>query len=160
MGSMVASIVLVIFMASPLLSCPGTFLGLDGSPAVLDHGWNGLNGLGYTIGDLLCHQECDRSFIVNGNQMPICIRDTGLLVGLVIGLMVCIVLDDRLCSRRFAFTGAVMIAVTGVEWMLESVFGDMPLPRFVSGIVAGAGAALILCWLLYKKDEATGRQDA
>ena len=152
---------LVLFLISPSINPEGSFLGLDGSPGVIDHGWNGLSAIGYTIGDFLCHQESDRCFILNGNQIPICIRDTGLLLGVTIGLIACIPLGTKAGERMFPLIGVVLVAVTGVEWVLESSFGDMPVARFSTGVISGIGAALILCWMLYRENDGeTGRHCA
>ena len=142
---------LVLFVISPSLNPEGSFLGLDGSPGIIDHGWNGVTGIGYLLGDILCHQEESRCLILNGNQMPICIRDLGLLTGLVTGLIFCIPLNRRLSSNRIPVVGVALVAVTGVEWLAESFTGDMPTIRLMSGIIAGIGAALILGWLLYRE---------
>lgn len=160
LGIIASSVLLALFFLSPLINPSGSFYGLDGSPTAIDHGWNGIRGLGYTIGDILCHQELDRCFIYNGNQMPICIRDTGLLTGLICGLMMCLMIGHRVSDRRSLFIGLVMVAVTGVEWVLEIHYGDIPGFRFSSGIVSGIGAAFVLCWVLYRDQEETGRQYA
>ena len=142
---------LLLFLISPVINPSGSFLGLDGSPAVMDHGWTGITGFGYILGDILCHQEASRCFVVNGNQMPICIRDLGLLIGLVAGLVVCRLMEERLSEKGIPLMGLILVAITGIEWLAESFTGDMPMPRFLSGISAGIGAALILGWLLYRE---------
>ena len=142
---------LLLFLISPVINPSGSFLGLDGSPAVMDHGWTDITGFGYMLGDILCHQEASRCFVVNGNQMPICIRDLGLLIGLVAGLVICRLMKDRLSKKGVPSVGLILVAITGTEWLAESFTGDMPMPRFLSGIAAGIGAALILGWLLYRE---------
>ena len=50
--------------------------------------WSDLDPLGalvYAIGDLNCHQKHQRSWEINGNQMPVCVRDIGILLGFTIG---------------------------------------------------------------------------
>tara|TARA_Y100001935_G_scaffold75096_1_gene62680 strand:+ start:339 stop:1091 length:753 start_codon:yes stop_codon:yes gene_type:complete len=39
----------------------------------------------YGFGDLNCHNKADRSWEINGNQMPVCVRDLGIFLGLAIG---------------------------------------------------------------------------
>ena len=39
----------------------------------------------YAFGDLNCHQKYERSWQVNGNQMPVCTRDIGIFFGLALG---------------------------------------------------------------------------
>lgn len=142
---------LVLLLISPYLHPPGSFIGLDGSPTVIDHGWQGLSGIGYLIGDIICHQQWSRCIMLNGNQVPICIRDLGLLMGLVVGLALCYLADSRLSERKVPLAGLVLVAVTSVEWCLESAMGDMPILRLLSGIVSGIGAAMVLGWLLYRE---------
>jgi len=39
----------------------------------------------YAFGDLNCHQKYERSWQINGNQMPVCTRDIGIFFGLALG---------------------------------------------------------------------------
>ena len=143
----------ILFLAVPFLYQPGTFLDLDGSPSIIDRDWSsyGAGGIVYLIGDLLCHQEHARSFILNGNQMPICIRDTGLIIGLDVGL-VCGLLHNRWMGRKkVLLTGFLLLLPTLFEWIAEHAFDlDLPGIRFVAALVSGFGAALIVCFLIYR----------
>jgi len=50
--------------------------------------WSELNpvfAFTYAFGDLNCHQKHERSWVINGNQMPVCVRDIGIFFGFVIG---------------------------------------------------------------------------
>lgn len=42
-------------------------------------------GFIYAFGDLNCHNKHERSWEINGNQMPVCTRDIGIFLGLAIG---------------------------------------------------------------------------
>ena len=42
-------------------------------------------GFIYAFGDLNCHNKHERSWEINGNQMPVCTRDVGIFFGLAIG---------------------------------------------------------------------------
>ena len=142
-----------LIVVTPLLYPPGTFSGLDGRPGLMDHDWGGYGagGIVYAIGDLLCHQEAARSFFLNGNQLPFCIRDVGLLIGLVGGLAV--VYREGLSSREFKrlMFGLLLLVPTAAEYAVEHVYDmDFPELRFILGIVSGFGAALILGYALYK----------
>lgn len=142
-----------LIVVTPMLYPPGTFSGLDGRPGLMDQDWGGYGagGIVYAIGDLLCHQEAARSFFLNGNQLPFCIRDVGLLIGLVGGLAV--VYREGLSSGEFKrlMFGLLLLVPTAAEYAVEHVC-DMDLPelRFILGIVSGFGAALILGYALYK----------
>tara|TARA_B100000683_G_scaffold275993_1_gene328488 strand:+ start:167 stop:922 length:756 start_codon:yes stop_codon:yes gene_type:complete len=50
--------------------------------------WSDINfyaAFTYAFGDFNCHQKFQRSWEINGNQMPVCVRDIGIFFGLVIG---------------------------------------------------------------------------
>jgi uncharacterized membrane protein len=64
---------------------------LDGTTGFIDNQekinnintpWNFI----YGFGDRLCHQKADRSFFINGNEMPFCVRCTAIWLGITIGL--------------------------------------------------------------------------
>jgi uncharacterized membrane protein len=40
----------------------------------------------YAVGSVVCHQLADRSFFIDGRQLPVCARCTGLYLGGVAGL--------------------------------------------------------------------------
>ena len=40
---------LLLFLISPVINPSGSFLGLDGSPAVMDHGWTDITDFGYML---------------------------------------------------------------------------------------------------------------
>ena len=133
-----------LFLSAPCMALPGTFLGLDGSPMIIDNGWlgHGPAGIAYLIGDILCHQETARSFILNGSQLPVCIRDMGILLGSLAGCAASCVVLDRLRGRKVLIAGAVLLLVTGVRWALQGAVGDHEAIKFASGI----GASIILGW--------------
>ena len=49
---------------------------------------NPLWALTYGFGDLNCHQKHERSWEINGNQMPVCARDIGIFLGFSIGCLI------------------------------------------------------------------------
>lgn len=155
LAAVVFLLLLVLVIAAPYMAPYGTFSHLDGTPGAMDNGWMGYGpaGLAYLLGDLLCHQEWDRSYVLNGSQLPFCIRDVGILAGLPLGFAFSLLLGVRVADRRWAVAGTVLVLMMLVEWLAESQLGDMPLPRVVSGLCAGTGAATFLCWLLYRNPE-------
>ena len=59
-----------------------------------EHGyfsWSELNLFAatvYAFGDFNCHQKHERSWEINGNQMPVCTRDVGIFFGaFIIGII-------------------------------------------------------------------------
>jgi uncharacterized membrane protein len=150
LGAVAASSFTILIIINPLLFEYGRFVGLDGAPSVMDHSWS-VSECIYALGDLLCHQQYGRSFILNGSQMPFCIRDLGLIIGLSTGLIACFI-NDRWSDRKsYLRAGVLLLCVTAAEWGLEH-FIDIDWPiRFATAIVSGIGAAMILCWALYRE---------
>lgn len=157
-GAVASFAILAFILASPYLAQPGAYTGLDGTPSLIDHGWKGTTDIMYLLGDILCHQETGRSFILNGSQLPFCMRDVALLSGFCIGMIACTLIEGLLPDRRVAYIGTAMASVTAIEWLLEWSLGDMPVLRVSTGVVSGAGVSLFLCWMLYRETGETGRQ--
>ena len=84
---------IVLIVIAPLTLEPGTvILGEEGKANYVDYPdlWIHLplfQRIIYGLGDLICHQKTSRSFIINGNQMPVCARDVGLYLGILIALI-------------------------------------------------------------------------
>ncbi len=146
-----AAAALAAVAVAPLCAPAGEFHHLDGRPGMLDHDWSGTGAPGtvYLLGDLLCHQDMDRSFSTNGSQLPFCIRDVGILIGFIAGTLACIPVSERLADRRVLHLGLVLAAVTFTEWCAEHIVGDMPGARFATALVSGVGIAMVLAWMLY-----------
>jgi len=80
----------VSLFVAPLTLEPGTVEGLDGAANRVVHSdeWEDLNPYHrsiYLFSDLNCHQKHERSYSLNGNQMPVCARDVGIFVGFSLG---------------------------------------------------------------------------
>ena len=45
--------------------------------------FHGVSRIVYDFGDVMCHQRPDRSWFVNGNQLPLCIRCMAISFGMV-----------------------------------------------------------------------------
>ena len=92
---LIISIIFLIWAAlqflSPLALPSNSVTDLSGLTGISDNEAN-LNeitvpwNLVYSCGDRLCHQKADRSFFINGNQMPFCSRCSAIWLGLSIGL--------------------------------------------------------------------------
>jgi uncharacterized membrane protein len=152
---------LILMLILPMLYPFGSFTGLDGKANIIDH-WGDiafadpLTRAIYGLGDLFCHQEQSRSFIINGSQMAFCQRDVSVLTGVVAGLLI----TDRKIgiiqtgNRLWLFAGIMMIALTFVEWGIGYAFGtDVLATRVATGLLAGAGIALMLQYFVTKQYE-------
>ena len=105
--------------------------------------WNTI----YSCGDRLCHQREDRSFLLNGNQMPFCSRCTAIWLGLAIGLGLMVFYKLEL-DEKFLFLiiiGIVPIGIDGIG-QLFGFWESTNIVRFITGILAGivCGIAIAL----------------
>lgn len=147
---------LALDAAAPLLRPFGTVLGLDGSPGIIDHPdlWSGMDPLSkaaYWLGDFFCHQDEARTLILNGNEMPICIRDVALMASLAAGLVIASRLWDIAShmNSRMILACALLVAVTPVEWALEGALDiDSPALRVIVSVPTGIGGAFLVARLL------------
>ncbi len=123
---------------------PGTFVGLDGTAGVMDHRWSAGQFV-YALGDMFCHQQAERSFMLNGSQTAFCARDVGLITGSASGLL----LTSRYAGkppfteRKTMYAGFALIFVMAAEWAAGALLSyDLDVLRFVAGIVGGLGISM------------------
>ena len=135
--------------------------------------WNELDPYSafiYGFGDLNCHNKYERSWFINGNQMPMCTRDVGIFFGFVVGAalfgrrglnrwtvrdtFLSIIPDQRLepiyltDKRMLAMLaiiglGLIPIAVDGFTQHLTDYESTNPV-RVVTGLLCG----LVLGWFI------------
>jgi uncharacterized membrane protein len=105
----------------------------------------------YLIASFLCHQLPDRSFHVDGYQLPVCARCLGIYVGaMAVACLGCVPwLRAALGGwpaarlRRIAIAAALPTAVTvAAEWV--GVWATSNEARAIAGLLLGAGAALVV----------------
>lgn len=147
--------VLALFIAPATLE-PGTVIGLKGranAPDFHDQ-WKELSPFHfviYSFGDMNCHQYEERTIIINGNQMPVCARDTGIFMGVVFGAILLIrglatdnpsdsiisILPSRVRKLRFIrfhpgysviFILLALIVPTGIDGTVQLISGMTGLP--------------------------------
>ncbi len=95
---LISCFIITAFFAASIFIAPfslekNTVKNLDGSAWRIDYGkkWDGMPlfpKMIYYFGDINCHQKYYRSYYINDNQMPVCARDTGMLVGLSFGFFI------------------------------------------------------------------------
>ncbi|MHC1709632.1 MAG: DUF2085 domain-containing protein [Methanomassiliicoccales archaeon] len=135
--------VLLAMVIAPLTLPQGTIGGLDGSIGSLDHG-DDLDDVAwpqravYLLGDINCHQQSDRSFELNGNQMPFCARDLGLLAGAVLGLAAFALLGRKV-PWVWLFVLLVPMALDGVVQAITD-YESSNVIRLLTGAIAGSAA--------------------
>jgi uncharacterized membrane protein len=155
---------LILVVISPLLVPPDTLVDLSGRVGGHENE-SQFKDLGavphamYWLGDAECHQISDRSYFVNGNQMPFCARDLGLFLGLAVGFG--FVSFYRLkINPILALMGFVPMAVDGGIQAITSYESNNPL-RLVTGIIAGIAGSLLLAHFVFviQEDRDKGSED-
>jgi len=149
-GAVLSAILLAMIIA-PLTIPEGTVGGLDGSIGSLDHEddlefvpWP--QRAVYLLGDINCHQQADRSFELNDNQMPFCARDLGLLAGAIVGLAAFVLLGRKV-EWAWLLVLLVPMAVDGVVQAVtdyESSNALRSITGLLAGIAAGYGAGMLI----------------
>jgi uncharacterized membrane protein len=100
----------------------------------------------YNAGDTNCHQHADRSFFLNGNQMPFCARCTSIFLGLAIGAAVLIFLDLEV-HILWILLAMVPIGLDG-GIQLVTDYESTNLMRFITGAIAGIAAGIALGYIV------------
>lgn len=107
--------------------------------------WNAI----YSTGDSLCHQKAERSFFINGNQMPFCSRCTAIWLGLAIGLGFMVFYKIQL-DGKFIFAIIIGLVPVGIDGLgqnfgfWESTNAIRVVTGLMIGIVCGAAIGLII----------------
>jgi uncharacterized membrane protein len=148
--SKIISIILIIFFLftilqflSPIFLPSNTYTNFSGMVAVSDNQesidsipfpWN----IAYVFGDRLCHQRAERSFFINGNQMPFCARCTAIFIGLVIGLVI-ILFNKIELNERFIFLIFISLIPIGIDGtgQLFGLWESSNLSRTLTGLFLG-----------------------
>ena len=92
----------------------------------------------YSMGDRLCHQKAERSFSINGNEMPFCSRCTAIWLGLAIGLGLMVFYLIEL-NEKFLFViiiGIVPVGIDGIGQLL-GLWESTDIIRLITGLLAG-----------------------
>jgi uncharacterized membrane protein len=144
------TIAVLVFIV-PYTEPYGAFTALDGTVGYIDHAdlWGSANpiaGIVYAAGDLLCHQQMARTFILNGSEMPFCSRDVALLVGFVIGLAFTVFGDMSRIRRKYvaAFVCASFLLIIA-DWSVQNVMSlNVAWTRVATGLLAGVAVSFVL----------------
>jgi uncharacterized membrane protein len=107
----------------------------------------------FAIGGVICHQRPERSFFIDGHQLPVCARCTGLYVSALIGLAGWVAVKlargwqpipvlPRTALRMLAIA-AVPTAISVASGMLGAAVGTN-LSRALLAIPLGASAGAIV----------------
>jgi len=93
-----STILIILWFTSIIIAsltlAPGTVANMIDYPSK----WASLliyHRIVYASGDLLCHRKTSRSYVINGDQMPLCSRDTGLYLGVLVSYTILYILELR-----------------------------------------------------------------
>ena len=98
------------------------------------------------IGRYICHQLPGHSLFINGNQLFVCARDTGVYLGVLFALLMIYVLKEhkhRDIDIRLILLLVLPLAVDGTSQLLGLWEGSNPL-RVATGLLAGTGIGYLL----------------
>jgi uncharacterized membrane protein len=86
----------------------------------------------------LCHQDPSRSFVVDGSPVAVCVRCLGIYWGVAAGMML------RMKSARGLLVLAMVLNVLDVATSALHLHGNLPITRFLLGMMLGAGVGAVL----------------
>lgn len=101
----------------------------------------------YWLGDAECHQIAERSFFLNDNQMPFCVRDLGVFMGMAFGFGLVTFYRYKI-NPIFVLIGLIPIGIDGGLQAVTSYESNNFL-RMVTGLVAGFVLSLMLAHFLF-----------
>ena len=103
---------------------------------------NPLAAVVYALGDINCHQMTSNSFYLNGNEMPFCVRDMGIFIGLALGSLIVLFFSPKFSWLALIVLIAPIIIDGGAQLVSDYVsFNQL---RLATGILAGLGVTYYL----------------
>lgn len=100
---------------------------------------NDMNGFAkfiYKLGDKNCHQIKERSYFINGNELPFCTRCLGIFLGFAIGAAIISFKRFEL-SWQMVLIGLFPIGIDGTVQLMTSYESTNTI-RMVTGLLVGA----------------------
>ncbi len=154
---------LLLFIA-PMLEPPNTiYLGnegkvniMDNTPYIEENVHNPLARAVYISGDFMCHQHADRSFFINGNQMPYCARCTGMFLGIAFGALIGAFFRVRIGILLY-FIVIIPMGLDGVIQLVTS-YESTNFIRIVTGMLTGTFTSLVFYYIYHDVQEAPSRR--
>ncbi|MEM2944673.1 MAG: DUF2085 domain-containing protein [Methanomassiliicoccales archaeon] len=143
---------LILVFISPLLVASSAVNDLNGKVGELDN-QNVIEEMNlvprtiYTMGDIYCHQKSERSYFVNGNQMPFCSRDVGIFIGLFLGMIASLLMPGFKITLPLFLLLFLPLAIDGSLQLLTN-YESINILRVVTGIFAGTAVSFLISMLL------------
>lgn len=88
----------------------------------------------------LCHQDPARSFQLAGSPIAVCVRCLGIYSGVALSPLLHIRWE---IAQRF-LASAILLNLLDAATEILHWHGNLPIPRFLIGLLLGAAAGLIL----------------
>jgi len=88
----------------------------------------------------LCHQDPARSFMVEGSPAAVCVRCLGIYCGAALAPLLRVV--EAPARRLLAM--ALLLNLLDVASATLHCHGNLPVPRFLLGVLLGVGAGAVL----------------
>jgi uncharacterized membrane protein len=134
---------------APMVVPHGTLaFGSDGAVGGDEHG-DEISGIEnpvarfvYLAGEASCHQLEERSFALNGNQMPFCARCASIFAGIPLGMLAFAAIR-RPINPLWLVASIVPIGIDGLAQLLSS-YESCNVLRVATGGLAGAAAGYAL----------------
>lgn len=96
------------------------------------------------IGSAVCHQMAERSFIINGQVLPLCARCTGIYIGIFFAMVFFFGRGRLKGNQPFVLSGILFAALSFLPVSLDGFFSYVGLwesnnfLRIVTGAIGGA----------------------
>lgn len=97
--------------------------------------------VGYFSFSIVCHQKPDRSFFINGEQLPVCHRCLGIYLGALLGVVGYI--SYRRMPLKYFLLALLPMALDGGTQLIGLRESDY-ITRLITGGLAGAASALFI----------------
>jgi len=143
----------VLILISPLLVPKDTLNDLSGRVGFIDNSdqYDDLSIIPraiYLFGDIECHQIASRSYFLNENQLPICSRDVGILLGISIGASV-VAYRRTVITPFLLILGLIPVGLDGGFQSLTS-YESTNTVRLITGAIAGVTISLLFSWVYHE----------
>ncbi|MDD3394962.1 MAG: DUF2085 domain-containing protein [Anaerotignum sp.] len=96
------------------------------------------------IGSAVCHQMAERSFILDGKQLPVCARCTGIYSGIFFSMIFFLIFGRLKGNKPYSKWGMLLGALSFIPISVDGFFSYLgfwestQLLRVVTGALAGA----------------------
>lgn len=101
----------------------------------------------YDAGDSQCHQIKERSYFINGNQMPFCVRDVAIFFGMALGMGILLFVRFPI-KLWWIIAGLIPIGLDGGLQLVTS-YESNNIFRVLTGGLAGVVTMFALGFVLY-----------